>query len=63
MDINSTGLITLEGFKLLVEESLTGIYLIQHERLVYCQPRLAEIFGYSRRGDVGASVGARGDRA
>ena len=48
MDINSTGLITLEGFKLLVEESLTGIYLIQHDRLVYANRRLAEMFGYSR---------------
>jgi len=48
MDISPTGAITLEGFKLLVEESLTGIYLIQHDRLVYANRRLAEMFGYSR---------------
>jgi len=31
-----------------VEESLTGVYLIQGGKLVYCNPRLCEIFGYSR---------------
>ena len=40
--------ISLDMFRSLVEESLTGVYLIQGERLVYCNPRLAEIFGYSR---------------
>src|SRR4029450_5231991 len=41
--------ISLDMFRSLVEESLTGVYLIQGERLVYCNPRLAEIFGYSRQ--------------
>ena len=41
--------ISLDMFRALVEESLTGVYLIQGERLVYCNPRLAEIFGYSRQ--------------
>ena len=49
MDISGTGVITLEGFRLLVEESLTGIYLIQNDRLVYLNPRLASIFGYTRQ--------------
>jgi len=40
--------ISLDMFRSLVEESLTGVYLIQGERLVYCNPRLSEIFGYSR---------------
>jgi diguanylate cyclase (GGDEF)-like protein/PAS domain S-box-containing protein len=40
--------ISLDMFRSLVEESLTGVYLIQGERLVYSNPRLAEIFGYSR---------------
>ena len=30
------------------------MYLIQGERLVYCNPRLAEIFGYSRQEMLGA---------
>jgi diguanylate cyclase (GGDEF)-like protein/PAS domain S-box-containing protein len=41
--------ISLDMFRSLVEESLTGVYLIQGERLVYCNPRLAEIFGYTRQ--------------
>ena len=41
--------ISLDTFRSLVEESLTGVYLIQGERLLYCNPRLAEIFGYSRQ--------------
>src|SRR6476659_4061225 len=40
--------ISLDMFRALVEESLTGVYLIQGERLVYCNPRLTEIFGYTR---------------
>lgn len=38
----------LETYRLLVEDSLTGVYLIQDERLVYVNRRLADIFGYSR---------------
>jgi diguanylate cyclase (GGDEF)-like protein/PAS domain S-box-containing protein len=45
--------ISLDMFRALVEESLTGVYLIQAERLVYCNPRLAEIFGYSRQEMLG----------
>jgi diguanylate cyclase (GGDEF)-like protein/PAS domain S-box-containing protein len=40
--------ISLDMFRSLVEESLTGVYLIQGGKLVYCNPRLCEIFGYSR---------------
>jgi diguanylate cyclase (GGDEF)-like protein/PAS domain S-box-containing protein len=40
--------ISLETFRVLVEESLTGVYLIQDERLLYVNRRLAEIFGYTR---------------
>ncbi|HTI36351.1 MAG TPA: sensor domain-containing diguanylate cyclase [Vicinamibacterales bacterium] len=40
--------IPLDTFRVLVEESLTGVYLIQQDRLVYANRRLAEIFGYTR---------------
>ena len=42
------GLLPLETFRLLVEESLTGLYLIQNDRLVYANQTLADFFGYSR---------------
>ena len=45
--------ISLDMFRALVEESLTGVYLIHGERLVYCNARLAEIFGYSRQEMLG----------
>jgi diguanylate cyclase (GGDEF)-like protein/PAS domain S-box-containing protein len=45
--------ISLEMFRSLVEESLTGVYLIEGERFVYCNPRLAEIFGYTREEMLG----------
>jgi diguanylate cyclase (GGDEF)-like protein/PAS domain S-box-containing protein len=48
MDLPPPALLPLDMFRSLVEESLTGVYLIQGERMVYCNPRLAEIFGYSR---------------
>ncbi len=35
-------------FRGLVEQSLTGIYIIQDERFAYVTPRLAEIFGYTQ---------------
>jgi diguanylate cyclase (GGDEF)-like protein/PAS domain S-box-containing protein len=38
----------LETYRLLVEESLTGLYLIQNDRLVYVNQTLADFFGYSR---------------
>lgn len=37
-----------ETYRLLVEESLVGVYLIQDERLVYANRKFAQLFGYSR---------------
>jgi len=34
-------------FRMLVEQSLVGVYIIQDQRFVYVNPRMAEIFGYS----------------
>ena len=34
-------------FRILVEQSLTGIYILQGGRFVYANPRLAEILGYA----------------
>lgn len=34
-------------FRILVEQSLTGIYIIQDERFVYVNPRFAEVFGHA----------------
>jgi diguanylate cyclase (GGDEF)-like protein/PAS domain S-box-containing protein len=48
MDRPPADLLPLDMFRSLVEESLTGVYLIKGERMAYCNPRLAEIFGYSR---------------
>jgi diguanylate cyclase (GGDEF)-like protein/PAS domain S-box-containing protein len=42
------GSMPLETFRSLAEESLTGVYLIQDDRLLYANRRLADIFGYSR---------------
>jgi two-component system cell cycle sensor histidine kinase/response regulator CckA len=36
-------------FRALVEQSLAGIYLIQGNRFVYVNPKLAEIFGYAQQ--------------
>ena len=47
-DEGGTGL-PLDTYRLLVEEALTGMYLIKDERLVYANTRLADIFGYSRQ--------------
>jgi diguanylate cyclase (GGDEF)-like protein/PAS domain S-box-containing protein len=41
-------LIPPETYRLLVEESLVGVYMIQDERLLYANRRLGELFGYSR---------------
>ncbi|MBA2304544.1 MAG: GGDEF domain-containing protein [Acidobacteria bacterium] len=41
-------LIPAETYRLLVEESLVGVYMIQDERLLYANRRLGELFGYSR---------------
>ena len=40
--------VSLEMYRLLAEESLTGMYLIQGERFVYVNRRLAELFGCTR---------------
>jgi PAS domain S-box-containing protein len=44
----SSGGMSLERYRGLVEQSLAGVYLIQDDRFRYVNPRLAEIFGYSR---------------
>ncbi|MDW7967460.1 MAG: ATP-binding protein [Thermoanaerobaculum sp.] len=36
-----------ERYRTLVEHSLVGVYLIQGDRFLYCNPRMAEMFGYS----------------
>jgi diguanylate cyclase (GGDEF)-like protein/PAS domain S-box-containing protein len=41
-------LIPLDTFRLLVEEALVGMYLIQDERMVYANRKLAQLFGYSQ---------------
>lgn len=38
-----------EKFRNLVERSLVGVYIIQHGRFPYVNPRLAEVFGYERQ--------------
>jgi diguanylate cyclase (GGDEF)-like protein/PAS domain S-box-containing protein len=45
---NQRDLLPLESFRILVEESLTGVYLIQGDRLIYVNRRLADIFGCTR---------------
>lgn len=37
-----------DKFRSLVEQSLTGIYIIQDEKFVYANPKMAEIFGYTQ---------------
>ncbi|MGZ3819439.1 MAG: PAS domain S-box protein [Mucilaginibacter sp.] len=34
-------------FRTLVEQSIVGVYIVQNEKFIYVNPRLAEIFGYS----------------
>ena len=41
-------LIPPETYRLLVEESLVGVYMIQDERLLYANRKLGELFGYTR---------------
>ncbi len=40
-------------FRGLVEQSLVGIYIIQDDRFVYANPRLADMFGYTLEEIVG----------
>jgi len=37
-----------EKFRILVEKSLIGVYIIQDDRFIHVNPRFAEIFGYSQ---------------
>lgn len=37
-----------DKFRSVVEQSLAGIYIYQEGRLIYANPKLAEIFGYTR---------------
>jgi two-component system cell cycle sensor histidine kinase/response regulator CckA len=37
-------------FRSLVEQSLVGVYLIQHERFIHVNPKFADIFDYSPAG-------------
>lgn len=39
-------------YRNLVEHSLVGVYLIQDGRFPYCNPRMAEIFGYGSREEL-----------
>ena len=41
-------LIPLDTFRLLVEEAQVGMYLIQDERMVYANRKLAQLFGYTQ---------------
>jgi PAS domain S-box-containing protein len=43
-------------FRILVEQSLVGIYVIQGENFVYVNPKLAELVGYETREIVGRPV-------
>ena len=43
-------------FRSLVEQSLVGVYIIQDERFVYANPRLADIFGYALEEMIGADI-------
>jgi PAS domain S-box-containing protein len=45
-----------EKFRSLVEYSLVGIYIIQNGKYVYANPKLEEIFGYSRMELIGRDV-------
>ena len=34
-------------YEALVEQALVGVYVVQDGRLVYANPRMAELFGYT----------------
>lgn len=36
-------------FRTLSEKSIVGVYIVQNERFIYVNPKLAEIFGYTAR--------------
>lgn len=45
-------------FRLLVEHSLVGIYVIGEERVLYANPKFAQIFGYAQSGILDRPVDA-----
>lgn len=46
------GMESAATYRSLVENSLVGVYLIQDGRFPYCNPRMAEIFGYESNEDI-----------
>ena len=44
-------------FRRLVEQSITGIYVIQDDKFAYVNPKMAEIFGVHTRGADFQAVG------
>lgn len=45
-----------EKYRILVEESLTGVFIAEEGRLVYCNRRFASIFGYTQEEIAGEAV-------
>lgn len=46
------GMESAATYRILVEHSLVGVYLIQDDRFSYCNPRMAEIFGYESNDEI-----------
>lgn len=44
-------------FRALVEKSMVGVYIIQSNTIIYANPRMAEIFGYTVEEMTGMNVG------
>jgi diguanylate cyclase (GGDEF)-like protein/PAS domain S-box-containing protein len=42
-----SGRVAMPDFDALVEQAVVGVYVVQNERLVYANPRLAALFGYT----------------
>ncbi len=42
-----------EFYSLLVENSLTGIFIVQDDRIVFCNHRFAKMYGYTREELIG----------
>lgn len=42
-------------YRSLVEETLTGVYLVQDNRFIYVNPRMAEIYGYTQDELIGTN--------
>jgi len=45
----------LSWYRRLVEQGITGVFIVQHDEMVYVNEKLAEIFGYPRTELVGES--------